>query len=358
MAKNITKRGQTIRDYILRNVEDHSVNIGKLIQKKFKVSRQSASKYLNELISEGFLTGKGNTRARKYRLRELEDHTLEIAIDLDTQEDLEWREKIRPLLEPNVTANVLGICNHGFTEMLNNVMDHSESPTALVNVSRTAVNVKLMVKDFGIGIFQKIQQDFDLNDPRHALLELSKGKLTSDKTKHAGEGIFFTSRMFDHFSLRSGRLFFARTNTIGDWLIEADEDPEVLWDGTCVIMEIAMDSPRKISEIFDRYASEFDDHGFTKTHIPIKLGLYDDDQLVSRSAAKRFLARVNSFREVLLDFQGVASIGQAFADEIFRVFVNDHPEVHVMATNTNAEIDKMISRTTQNSAPASQMSLV
>ena len=117
-------------------------------------------------------------------------------------------------------------------------------------------------------------------------------------------------------------------------------------------MDIALESPRQMNEVFNRYASEFDDHGFTKTHVPIKLGLYDDDQLLSRSAAKRLLARVNNFREVLLDFQGVNSIGQAFADEVFRVFVAEHPEVHLYPINSNSDIDRMIQRVRSSSIPA------
>jgi anti-sigma regulatory factor (Ser/Thr protein kinase) len=358
MPKTITKRGRKIRDFLLRNVQDHSADIGKLVQEKFGLSRQSASKYLNDLISEGLLTADGQTRARRYKLRDLANDAFRIEITPNVQEDLEWRNKVRPFLEPYVAPNVLGICNHGFTEMLNNVIDHSGSQTALIMVSRTAVSVELIIRDYGIGIFQKIQQDFALNDPRHALLELSKGKLTSDKTKHSGEGIFFTSRMFDHFSLRSRQLYFARANTAGDWLIEVADNQDNPQVGTCVIMQIAIDSPRQVKEVFDRYSSEFDDYGFTRTHVPIKLGLYDDDQLISRSAAKRLLSRVNNFREVLLDFQDVTSIGQAFADEIFRVFAAEHAEVHLVSVGTNPDIDRMIQRAKESSAPPSQMSLM
>ncbi|AWB35747.1 STAS-like domain-containing protein [Orrella marina] len=43
-------------------------------------------------------------------------------------------------------------------------------------------------------------------------------------------------------------------------------------------------------------------------------------------------------------FDGVESIGQAFADEIFRVFQNEHPEVSISAQNTNPDVDFMIKR--------------
>jgi len=52
---------------------------------------------------------------------------------------------------------------------------------------------------------------------------------------------------------------------------------------------------------------------------------------------------------VVLDFAGVNTIGQAFADEIFRVFQQAHPSVKLRSFNTNAEVEAMIKRAiTQN----------
>jgi RNA polymerase sigma-70 factor (ECF subfamily) len=42
-----------------------------------------------------------------------------------------------------------------------------------------------------------------LLDERHAILELSKDQLTTDPARHTGDGIFFTSRMFDSFDLQT-----------------------------------------------------------------------------------------------------------------------------------------------------------
>jgi hypothetical protein len=77
----------------------------------------------------------------------------------------------------------------------------------------------------------------------------------------------------------------------------------------------------------------------------VKLAQYGNDKLVSRSQAKRLLARVELFKTVLFDFEGVEMIGPAFADEIFRVFVGIHSEINVFPINTNPEIDRIISRT-------------
>ena len=62
------------------------------------------------------------------------------------------------------------------------------------------------------------------------------------------------------------------------------------------------------------------------------------------SQAKRLLQRVEHFRHVVLDFAEVARVGQAFADEIFRVFANAHPEVELLAVNALPEVQQMIRR--------------
>jgi hypothetical protein len=65
------------------------------------------------------------------------------------------------------------------------------------------------VVDNGIGIFRKIKEAFDLASEAQAILELAKGKLTTDPDRHSGQGIFFTSRMLDKFSILSRGAFFS-----------------------------------------------------------------------------------------------------------------------------------------------------
>jgi anti-sigma regulatory factor (Ser/Thr protein kinase) len=67
----------------------------------------------------------------------------------------------------------------------------------------------MVIWDHGIGIFNKIKNMLGLLDERHAVLELTKGKLTTDPRGHTGEGIFFTSRMFDTFYILSGEVFLS-----------------------------------------------------------------------------------------------------------------------------------------------------
>lgn len=68
------------------------------------------------------------------------------------------------------------------------------------------------------------------------------------------------------------------------------------------------------------------------------------DTILTRSEARRVLARVERFHEVWLDFEGVSEIGQAFADEIFRVFVKQNPRLDLRVTNAAPQVNQMISR--------------
>lgn len=93
---------------------------------------------------------------------------------------------------------------------------------------------------------------------------------------------------------------------------------------------------------------ENDDLDFDKTIIPVTLATHGDDALISRSQAKRLLAGVDLFRSVVFDFGGVSAIGQAFADQIFRVFANEHPDISLAPINANKDVQDMIGRVRRN----------
>jgi hypothetical protein len=222
----------------------------------------------------------------------------------------------------------------------------------VVRVLLSAKKCKIYILDDGIGIFERIKSRLGLHDHRIAVLELSKGKLTTDPERHSGQGVFFTSRMFDFFWLTANSLAFHHRRDRDDWLIEVDDDALT---GTGVLMEIATDSLTTAKEVFDKYTDlESDDYAFSKTHVPLSLAKYNEEELISRSQAKRVLSRFDRFKEVFLDFKGVNSIGQAFADEIFRVFHRSHPDVKVVAINASPDVERMIHRArSTDSAPSS-----
>lgn len=50
------------------------------------------------------------------------------------------------------------------------------------------------------------------------------------------------------------------------------------------------------------------------------------------------------FREVVLDFEGVESVGQGFADEVFRVFARAHPGTRLVPIRMGKAVEFMVQR--------------
>lgn len=330
--------------FIVRHVEDHPRAIVGLTAEHFGHSRQSIHKHVRALIDANVLSAEGQTRARRYSLVK----TVEKQLEMDLQgleEDVVWREAIGPSID-TYPDNIRRIAQYGFTEILNNAIVHSQGSKVRVGLSTTAANAEFVIWDDGIGIFRKIKEELSLEDERHSILELSKGKLTTNPARHTGEGIFFTTRSFDELLILSGELSFVHVLD-EDWLV----DERRFTRGTFVSMNLDVFTHRTLVGVFERYTSSDDDFGFTKTQVPIFLAKYGDENLVSRSQAKRVVARLDRFKEAVLDFKDVSSIGQAFADEIFRVFQTDNPDVHITWVNANEEVSGMIRRVSPDASP-------
>lgn len=337
--KRPDKQNPEIRAFILSNVSNYPNNIASVAAGHFGISRQAINRYLKRLISEKLIKASGKTRDRKYELRKLVNLSFVVELSPGISEDAVWRFRILPKIK-DLPKNIIDLCHYGFTEILNNAIDHSGGSGAIIRFVQTYAGVEFSISDNGIGIFEKLKKDFNLPDNQAALLELSKGRITSNPKAHAGEGIFFTSRMFDKFVLLSKGTFYLRERKVDDgWLIEAGEN-EKPTPGTLVQMEISRKATWTPREVFEKYSQ--DQQGFRKTHVPIKIGLYPGEELVSRSQAKRILSRFDQFSEIMLDFEGVENIGQPFADEIFRVFKSANPNIQILTFNTTPPINKII----------------
>jgi hypothetical protein len=328
-----------IRQYALELVAADGRRVGSRLAAHFGVSRQVANGYLSTLLAEGLVDAEGSTQARVYRLRTLAAASFAYPRD-GLQEDIVWRQDVAPLVA-DLPANVRGIWGHGVTEMVNNAIDHSGSIEVRVEVTRNAVATAVRIADDGEGIFLKIQRALGLFDAREAILELAKGKLTTAPAHHSGEGIFFTSRAMDVFEIRSGRLVFSHSGTQRDVLTEGCSEVR----GTEITMRLANASTRTLREVFDAYADPAE-YSFDRTVVPLRLAQHEGEKLVSRSQAKRVAHRFERFKLVQLDFAGVEEIGQAFADELFRVFASAHPDVQLVPINTAEPVAHMIRRAT------------
>ncbi len=321
----------------------HPRDLSRVYQDRFGVSRVTANRYIQRLERDGWLSRMGPSTHPVYAPGY--NRRVSAVVPLaGLEEDLVWdRSFSRSVSAP---PNVRNIVHHGFTEMVNNAVDHSEGTEVFIHLMQSQTDISLNVADNGVGIFRKITDALGLADPRLAIFELAKGKLTTDPARHSGEGVFFTSRMFDTFFIHANGLSFSHHDGVSanEWLFDFDKAV----NGTSVYMRIALASARNASDVFQQYMDAPEDFGFNKTIVPMRLAQFGDEQLVSRSQAKRLIARFDRFRRVMLDFDGVAEIGQAFADELFRVYAREHPDVELIPLNHSEQIERMWLRAVGN----------
>lgn len=228
---------------------------------------------------------------------------------------------------------------YAFMEIMNNAIEHSGGMEVEVSLFLDEDWLVFIIKDDGIGIFTKVAETLKLEEKRYAILELAKGKFTTDPKSHTGEGIFFSSKCADYFYLGSDGIRFATKPKL-----EKLEQTEIVYKGTSVAFQVSLDHQQTLQDLFKQYTDAPESYGFIKTIIPIQLLEYGDKTpvFISRSQARRLLARIERFRVVHLDFSGIENIGQGFADEIFRVFRNNHPDVELAPVNCSEAVRQMI----------------
>ncbi len=338
---NNKERGERIRRQIVRDVKHHPTDISKHIGQIFSITPQAVNNHIKRLENDEWLKSSGTGKGKRYFLGELREYGSLFPLSEEFTEDGVWRNQYSFIFN-ELPENIVDICHYGFTEMVNNVIDHSAGEHVYIYVSRDKEKIIIFVIDDGEGIFKKIKRLCNLHDERQALFELSKGKLTTDPDNHTGEGIFFTSRVFDKFEIESKGMRFRHDDQFDfDYIFESELSKDKA--GTAVYMLIKRDSDRDVQTVFDDFAGP-DEFQFNKTIIPVRLAQYGNEKLVSRSQAKRVLARIERFQHVVFDFDGVSTIGQAFADEIFRVYAQAHPEITLLPVKMEENVEKMVSR--------------
>jgi hypothetical protein len=313
-----------------------------------EASRQYIRLVLLEMVKTGELMQAGRGRGAGYASPEnapvLHKYYRRRLINEDLEEHLVFDrlKQAAPFLS-RLKENVFSIFDYAFQEMLNNAIDHSRSRSITIHAQQIHNFLYFEVRDQGVGIFANIQKKLGLEDELAAIGELMKGKTTTDPENHTGEGIFFTSKAADIFVLDSHDLRLRVDNLVGDIFVE--ELPRH-HSGTVVKFWVNPKSSRHLSEIFKRYQTDPDDHAFNQTEIRVKLFTIGT-VYVSRSQARRVMAGLDKkFQSIILDFDKVPTIGQAFADEIFRVYKNRHPEMTILAINANPAVQFMIDRAT------------
>lgn len=342
----------SLRDKILTEFQKLKYLTSSQLAGKFKVTRQGLNRHLKLLIQQGRILKLGTSRKTTFYVlnqpaairkafrtevpsfkKRYPSHGLE--------EDLVFQEVTQhPHLLRALSSNARRVFQYAFTEMLNNAIDHSQSDRIDVVVQAYPVYTAFFVRDHGIGVFENIRLQKALTSELEALQDLLKGKQTTQPQFHSGEGIFFTSRVVDTLILESHRKRITFNNDLPDVFVE----DIALLKGTAVTALVSNETRRELETVFREHTNE--EFQFQKSGIQVKL-FRGTDSYMSRSQAKRLLHALNQFQEVVLDFKGVDTIGQGFADEVFRVFPLHHPGIRLVPIHANENVQLMIDHTRQ-----------
>jgi hypothetical protein len=255
---------------------------------------------------------------------------------LGLSEDIVWRRVAEDLhLDKEGPAGK--IMSYAFTEMLNNAIDHSASETATIAWWVGADQWSFEVRDYGVGAYPKLREGLHLASDFEAVQELSKGKRTTDRQRHPGKGIFFTSKVVDIFRLTSSGVRWTVDNLRLDTALGVVPASE----GTSVLCQIDPQTDRSLAGIFREFSR---DHAFVRTRPVVKL-FEIGTIFVSRSEARRLLDGLEAdFDTVEVDFAGVTDVGQGFVDELLRVWPTAHPDKTVIPLNVNPAVQFMVER--------------
>jgi len=338
---------RNVKALILKQIKKKNSIDSDTIARICNISRQAAHQHLRELVKSQKLLKIGKTRGSYYilfsrkeakRLIGKEEKYKARLRNKKLQEDYVYDKVVYALPSlRKLQKNAQDIVRYAFTEMLNNAIEHSGSAYIDILFAMDSDMVSFNVVDKGIGIFRHIQKKFKLIDEYEALTEILKGKRTTMPSKHTGEGIFFTSKAADVFKIESGKITMSIDNKADDIYTG-----EIRYrKGTKVSFQINKKTRKDISTIFAQYSDS--DYKFDKTKVIVKL-YHKDVEYTSRSQARRLIMGLDKFKAVVLDFYQVKTIGQAFTDEIFRVFKMNNPGVVLEPINCCKAVEFMIRR--------------
>lgn len=320
----------------------------------FSFSRQYLNRIIKELIDSGQLVKVGSTRSAFYALpnyvqKNQKDFLNSYSktfknIGLEEHKIVTEIEAVFPLIS-KLPDNIKSIFDYAFSEMLNNAIEHSQSERIKLEIFIDKKILSFTISDFGIGVFRNIQQKRKLKSELEAIQDLLKGKTTTMPKYHSGEGIFFTSKVGDEFILLSFGYQLFINNRLPDVFFQKTKTQV---KGTRATFRINIDSKLHLDDVFKKYTNLDDrsDFGFDKTEIHVKLYTISGIH-ISRSQARRVLAGLEKFKVILFDFDKVPMVGQAFADEIFRVFHNKNPQIKLETANMNDSVEFMVKRAQQ-----------
>jgi anti-sigma regulatory factor (Ser/Thr protein kinase) len=197
----------SVTRWITAAAVQHADTLPAHLMQRLQISRRQAGLLLKRLVALQWLQASGTPRKPRYTPGPLRQVVKRYAL-AGLQEDAPWRQDFAPCfaLPPALQA----MAQHAFTELVNNAVDHSGGSSVTVSMRQTPLQLQLLVSDDGVGLFRRVAEHFDVAEPALAMLELAKGKLTSDPDRHCGHGLVFTAQLADVFDLHANAAAFQR----------------------------------------------------------------------------------------------------------------------------------------------------
>ncbi len=321
--------------FLLQCIYDEDKDFVEHTMQKYGVSKSTVYNYLTTLQNNGEVERVGGSMPYRVTYQ-----TTRVTVDptKDRSEDRLFARDIAPLLL-ELPESVQKIWRYAITAMLNNALEHSRASAIVCVVSRNRLNTIVGVLDNGTGIFRRIQQDVKESTGEsittaEAAALLFAGGYTGAPDTHAGQGIFFVSRLMDHFAIRSELQLFTPHG-------EEEEESGERFRGTAVQMALSNDSTRELSALMNKYIDP--EQGFVRTEIPVA-PFFGGEFPMSRSEARRLGAILADFREAELDFTGIEEIGPDFAHELFAVLTSKMPQLRLRAVHTTPAVEATLRR--------------
>lgn len=348
------KKREEIKKYILRKIALDDADVISKTMDNFEISITSVKRYLQDALKNHIIELAEDRKCGYQLVEQLFCEVIELNTSVWAEDQL-FEEYIAKHLK-FCSEEALRIWQYTCAEMLNNAIEHSRGNKLFIEVCTNSLYSSVVITDDGVGVFQTLLEYMEKHGwekPRveDAVVELYKGKITSNEACLSGEGIFFSSKMVDQFVIWSDARLYIGGNNKNFEVIQSHllaYASRIKKIGTMVFMSLENETERKIGEVFNMFTDI--EEGLIKTYIPVKEACINGEP-VARSQARRICNRLDIFKEVILDFRDVEFMGQGFADEVFRVYAVAHPQVVLIPIHMLPDIERMIRHVGRGNLP-------
>ena len=154
------EKKNSIKQYLLEKITSNDSSPTKTVAETCNINLSTVHSYIKELISDNIIR---KIKRGQYELVS-QNYTYTLSRkNGDLQDDM---YALAHCLSPHIShlaQNVQDIWSYVFSEMINNVMDHSAAEIAKIIIIQDYLKTEVVIFDNGVGIFEKIKDHFNFN---------------------------------------------------------------------------------------------------------------------------------------------------------------------------------------------------